>query len=348
MVWQYSNKTKQLFMDAVQGKAGTHLGEIQNPDGTGEHGSIACGDAMRFSFRVKKHDSDPLQDIITEVKYLTFGCTSAIASSEALCALIEQKQHTPLTALKITNKDIADYLDGLPDQKIHCSVMGAEALEDAVIDWAQKRGVNLKPYGINIHRQNLEEDHGKVICQCFSLTNTYIRKKIIELNLHSITDITNAIKAGGACGSCHHSPGGLQDLLDEIWGRISENSNNNSNSNNNIKNNINNTQAKEKSMSESSIDKNNNSTENTDSDNKTKLSPYQIGKKVEEVVNQKIRPALARDGGDMEVVDIKENIVYCRLMGACRGCMGATMTLKMMVERLLKEEVDENIKVISV
>ena len=151
MAWEYSEKTKQLFMDAVHGKPGTHLGEIENPDGLGEHGSIACGDAMRFTFRVERHPTDPTQDVITEARYLTFGCTSAIAASEALCALIEQGGLTPIEALKITNKDIVDYLEGLPEQKIHCSVMGAEALEAAVFNWAQKRGVDLQSLGIDIH-----------------------------------------------------------------------------------------------------------------------------------------------------------------------------------------------------
>ena len=96
MAWEYSEKTKQLFMDAVHGKPGTHLGEIEDPDGVGEHGSIACGDAMRFTFRVKRHPTDPTQDVITEARYLTFGCTSAIAASEALCALIEQGGYTPI------------------------------------------------------------------------------------------------------------------------------------------------------------------------------------------------------------------------------------------------------------
>ena len=112
MAWEYSEKTKQLFMDAVHGKPGTHLGEIEDPDGFGEHGSIACGDAMRFTFRVKRHPTDPTQDVITEARYLTFGCTSAIAASEALCTLIEQGGYTPIQALKITNKDIVDFLGG--------------------------------------------------------------------------------------------------------------------------------------------------------------------------------------------------------------------------------------------
>ena len=103
MGWEYSEKTKQLFMDAVHGKPGTHLGEIENPDGMGEHGSISCGDAMKFTYRVKQDPSDPSKDVITEAKYLTFGCTSAIASSEALCDIIERGNYTPITALKIHN-----------------------------------------------------------------------------------------------------------------------------------------------------------------------------------------------------------------------------------------------------
>ena len=147
MAWEYSEKTKQLFMDAVHGKPGTHLGEIEDPDGLGEHGSIACGDAMRFTFRVERHPTDATQDVIVAARYLTFGCTSAIAASEALCTLIEQGRYTPIQALQIQNTDIVEFLEGLPAQKIHCSVMGAEALEAAVFNWAQRRGVDLAELG---------------------------------------------------------------------------------------------------------------------------------------------------------------------------------------------------------
>ena len=217
MAWEYSEKTKQLFMDAVHGKPGTHLGEIENPDGFGEHGSIACGDALRFTFRVRRHPTDPTQDVITEARYLTFGCTSAIAASEALCTLIEQGGFTPIEALKVQNKDIVEFLEGLPQQKIHCSVMGAEALESAVFNWAQKRGVDLEKLGIDIHAD--EQDEGRIVCNCFGLSEPYLRRKIEELNLRTIAEITNATKAGGACMSCHHAPGGLQDLLDDVWGK---------------------------------------------------------------------------------------------------------------------------------
>jgi NifU-like protein len=173
MAWNYSEKTQQLFMDAVQGKPGTHLGEIEEPDGLGEHGSIACGDALRFTFAVERHPSDPTKDVISEAKYLTFGCTSAIAASEALCAIIEQGGYSPIQALEISNQDIVAFLEGLPDQKIHCSVMGAEALEAAVFDWARKRGVDLELLGIDQREEEREE--GRLLCECFSVTEPYLR-----------------------------------------------------------------------------------------------------------------------------------------------------------------------------
>ena len=316
MAWQYSEKTKQLFMDAVHGKPGTHMGEIENPDGFGEHGSIACGDALRFTFRVKKHPTDPTNDVIVEARYLTFGCTSAIAASEALCCLIEEGGYTPIGALKIQNKDIVEFLEGLPEQKIHCSVMGAEALEAAVFNWAQKRGVDLKRLGLDIHPDEGEE--GRIVCQCFSLSEPYIRRKIKELKLRTIPDITNAIKAGGACMSCHHVPGGLQDLLDEIWGGGGK-----------------------KAASDPSRAVGQEAQQES-------LSPYQFSKKVEAAMDEYIQPMLAKDGGGVEIVDIKDNLVYCRLAGACAGCPGAAQTLKLMVEKTLKDVVDERIRVIEV
>jgi NifU-like protein len=318
MGWEYSEKTKQLFMDAVHGKPGTHLGEIENPDGIGEHGSIACGDSMRFTFRVQRHPTDPTQDVITEAKYLTFGCTSAIASSEALCEIIERKSYTPITALKIQNKDIVDYLQGLPEQKIHCSVMGAEALESAVYNWAQRRGVDLKKLGIDVHDQETEE--GRIVCKCFSITEPYIKRKIRELNLRTIPQITNAIKAGGGCSSCHHVPGGLQDLLDQIWGG--------------------------QPVDTSGLVQL--QTSPSEANDVAELSPFQFAKKIEKVIEEYIRPSLRMDGGDVEVVDIKGTVVYCSLKGACAGCAGASLTLKMMVERALKDEVDDRIHVIEV
>jgi len=321
MGWEYSEKTKQLFMDAVQGKPGTHLGEIEDPDGIGEHGSIACGDAMRFTFRVERHPTDPIKDVITEARYLTFGCTSAIAASEALCILIEGGRYTPIDALKISNQDIVDFLNGLPKQKIHCSVMGAEALEAAVFNWAQRRGVDLRELGVDIHADEMEE--GRVVCKCFSLTEPYLRRKIKELNLRTITDIINAVKAGGACMSCHHTPGGLQDLLDDVWGG-------------------------ERPREGLPIVPAVELPGLTPERQPLGQSPYQFAKSVEKTMEEHVRPALAQHNGDVEILDIKDNLIYCQFKGACRGCASADQTLKMMIEQTLKERVDERIRVIAV
>jgi NifU-like protein len=325
MAWQYSEKTKQLFMDAVHGKPGTHLGEIEDPDGIGEHGSIACGDSMRFTFRVRRHPTDPTKDVITEARYLTFGCTSAIASSEALCEMIEKGGYTPVEALKIQNQDIVDFLEGLPEQKIHCSVMGAEALEAAVFNWAQRRGVDLNQLGVDVHTDEAEE--GRIVCKCFSLSEPYLRRKIKELGLKTIAEITGAVKAGGACMSCHHTPGGLQDLLDDIWGvdpghlRVLPSM----------------PQPVPTAPIAAPAD-----------DSQPALSPYQFAKKIEKAVDEYVRPMLRKDNGDVEILDIKDNVVYCQLLGACAGCCGAGQTLKMMIEKTLKEMVDQRVRVIQV
>ncbi|MGB2986332.1 MAG: iron-sulfur cluster assembly scaffold protein [Phycisphaerae bacterium] len=319
MAWEYSEKTKQLFMDAVHGKPGTHLGEIEDPDGFGEHGSIVCGDALRFTFRVKRHPTDPTKDVIVEARYLTFGCTSAIAASEALCIMIERGGYTPIEALKIQNSDIVEFLEGLPEQKIHCSVMGAEALESAVYNWAQRRGVDLESLGVDIHAR--EHAEGRIVCKCFSVSEPYLRRKIKELNLRTIPEITNAVKAGGACMSCHQVPGGLQDLLDEIWGGDGGGSG----------------AAREMSRVSDDVAK-----------EEPALSPYRFAKRIEKAVDEYIRPMLQKDGGDLEIIDIKDTLVYCRLQGACANCIAASQTLKAFVERTLKDAVDERVRVIQV
>ena len=358
MGWDYSEKTKQLFIDAVHGKPGTHLGEIENPDGLGEHGSIACGDALRFSFRVKKND-DPLQDVITEARYLTFGCTSAIAASEALCCIIEDRKVTPIEALKITNADIVDFLEGLPQQKIHCSVMGAEALEAAVMDWAKKRGVDLAALGVEGHTE--AEDEGRVVCKCFGITEPYIRRKIKELNLRTIPEITGAIKAGGACMSCHHAPGGLQDILDDVWGKetASQTTVSAAGSSPTPKNFVPLaalgpiSAAGDKSApapaSSSGVSAPSASAAGQELEaGDENLSPYQTAKKIEKTVDSYIRPMIQADGGNLEIVDIKGDLVFVNLTGACADCASATQTLKFLVENTLQTQVNKKIRVIQV
>jgi NifU-like protein len=316
MPWDYSNKVLKLFMDAVKGEAGTHMGELKNPDGFGEHGSIVCGDTLRFTFRVKRHPTDPTRDIITEARYLTFGCTSAIAASEALCTMLEEEQKTPLEALQVTNQDLITFLGGLPAQKIHCSVMGAEALQKAVADWASKRGVDLK--ALMPEMSHADEDEGRIVCKCFSVTEPYLRRKIRELGLKSIAEITNALKAGGGCTACHHAPGGLQDLLDEIWGVQPQATVATAPA----------TSGKARGAEE--------------------LSPYRLGQRIESTIVNSIRPLLNADGGDLELIDIKGSLVYCRLTGACSAGSVATHSCKRLVEKQLKEQVDDRLQVIAV
>lgn len=332
MAWEYSEKTKQLFMDAVHGKPGTHLGEIENPDGLGEHGSVACGDALRFTFRVRRDETDPLRDVITEARYLTFGCTSAIAASEALCCILEGRELTPIEALKITNEDIVTFLDGLPEQKIHCSVMGAEALQAAVFNWAQRRKVSLESLGIDIHHD--EQEEGRLVCQCFSLSEPYLKRKIRELNLRTIPAVTAALKAGGACMSCHHAPGGLSDLLQEIWGATSASAQN----------------SLELPLATAAppFEIHAATAAVARSTQNESFSPFQLAKKIEKVLDEYIRPMIQRDGGDLALVDIKELTVFLELQGACANCAGATSTVKYLIERTLKEQVDERIRVVQV
>ena len=310
MPWDYSDKTRELFLDAVAGKEGTHMGAISEPDGVGNHGSIACGDAMAFTFKVERHPEDPRRDQIIEARYQTFGCTSAIASSEALCRLLEGRKLTPIEALGIRNADIVDYLDGLPPQKLHCSVMGAEALQAAIVDWARRRDVSLAELGIE--PDQLDEDEGRVACRCFNLTEPYIRRKVTEMSLKTIDEITAAIKAGGACTACHHEPGGLQDILDEVWGKTAP------------------------------------AVPAAAEDRKSERTPFQLAKEVERVIESVVRPRLASEGGDIEIVDIRDKKVYCRLMGMCSGCAGASQTLQLVVEDSLIEHVDPELKVIQV
>ncbi len=320
MAWEYTEKTKKIFLDAVQGRPGSHLGEIENPDGVGEHGSIVCGDALKFSFRVRKAEN-PLDDVIIEAKYLTFGCTSAIAASEALCALIEGKNLTPVQALSIRNQDIVDYLGGLPQQKIHCSVMGAEALEAAVVDWAAKRGVDLAAAGVKLTGEKADADEGRIVCKCFSISEPYLRRKIKELNLRTLDDVTSALKAGGMCGACRYAPGGIQDILNDIWGSTAAS-------------------ACEACPSAATCP--------TAAGAADAISPFQFSRLVERAIEEHVRPALRADGGDIELVDIKGKKVFCSLRGACATCPGASRTLSLLVENELRAKVDPAIDVVPV
>ena len=186
-MWEYTDKVKELFLHPK------NVGEIKNPDAVGEVGSIVCWDALKLTLEVDKETNK-----ITDAKFQTFGCASAIASSTALTELIKGK--TLDEALKITNNDIADFLGGLPREKMHCSVMGYEALEAAVADY---RGE--KPR---------EVEEGELVCECFGVTDGKIKRVIRENKIFTVEDVTNFTKAGGGCGRCVPE---IEKILKEVW-----------------------------------------------------------------------------------------------------------------------------------
>ena len=188
-MWDYTEKTLDHFRNP------RNVGKIENPDGTATVGSLACGDALTFQFKLGEDGK------IVDAKFRTFGCASAIASSSALTEMVIGK--TLEEAKQITNQQIADYLGGLPPQKMHCSVMGHEALEAAIKNYET---------GANTDR-NLEDEK---LCMCFDVSENEIRRVIAENGLTSVEEVTNFTKAGGGCGGCK---GRIQAILDEINGK---------------------------------------------------------------------------------------------------------------------------------
>ena len=194
-MWDYTEKVLDLFYNPKNQGAIEETNEPGIAVVFGEVGSIACGDALRLHLKI-----DEPQDTILDARFQTFGCTSAIASSSALTELI--KGLTLDQALKVTNREIADFLGGLPEAKMHCSVMGQEALEAAIYKY---RGIEPEAH---------PEDEGTLICSCFGISEPRIRRAIVENNLTTAEQVTSYIKAGGGCGSCLYP---IDDLIAEVF-----------------------------------------------------------------------------------------------------------------------------------
>ena len=175
-MWNYTDAVHDHFLHPH------NAGRLDDANAIGEVGSLACGDALKLYLKI----SDA--NIIEKAGFETFGCASAIASSSVLTDMIIGKSVDE--ALKITNKDIAEALGGLPKEKMHCSVMGQEALEAAIRQW---KGEPPVPHA---------HEEGKLICKCFGVTDAQIIRAIRENNLKTIEEVTNYTKAGGACGDC--------------------------------------------------------------------------------------------------------------------------------------------------
>ena len=176
-MWDYSEKVMEHYRNPK------NVGSIDDADAVGEAGSLACGDMLKLYLKVDK------DGIIRDAKFQTFGCGSAVASSSILTEMIIGKSIEE--AKKITNKQIADELGGLPPEKMHCSVMGHEALEAAIANY----------YGEEV-KECAEE---KIVCLCAFKSENELKKEIKDKNLKTLEDVIKETGAGSGCGRCHSS-----------------------------------------------------------------------------------------------------------------------------------------------
>lgn len=197
-MWDYSEKVMDHYRNP------RNVGKIDNADAIGEAGSLACGDSLKIYLKIQN-------GIVTDAKFQTFGCGSAVASSSILTEMIIGK--TVDEVKKITNKDIADQLGGLPPEKMHCSVMGYEALEDALKNFDNMTDLD------DLRNEKKAE---KIVCTCFNVTENMIWDAIKQNGLKTVEDITNYTKAGGACGKCK---GLIQDIIDTYYKKEENESN---------------------------------------------------------------------------------------------------------------------------
>ena len=188
-MWDYTDKVMEHFRHP------RNVGAIENADATGQVGSLVCGDALKLTLKINKET-----EVIEDAKFETFGCASAIASSSVLTEMVKGK--TLAQAAKITNQDIADELGSLPAEKMHCSVMGMEALEAAIESYRQGG----KPVVF-------EQESENIVCHCFHVSEEAIIKAIRTNHLTTVEDVTYFTKAGGACGRCK---GEIQKILDKV------------------------------------------------------------------------------------------------------------------------------------
>lgn len=188
-MWEYTDKVREHFLNP------RNAGDLPDANAVGEVGSLACGDALKLLLKIND------QGVIEDARFQTFGCASAIASSSVLTEMLKGK--TVDEAKAITNKDIAEMLGGLPKEKMHCSVMGQEALEAALKGFLGEK--------VEAH-----EPEGELVCKCFGVTDVLIRRAIRENDLKSVEDITNFTKAGGGCGDCLER---LGEIMDEERGK---------------------------------------------------------------------------------------------------------------------------------
>lgn len=282
-MWDYSEKVIDHYRNP------RNVGSIDNADAIGVAGSLTCGDQLKIYLKIK-------DNIVTDAKFQTFGCGSAVASSSILTEMIIGK--TVDEVRTITNKDIAQELGGLPPEKMHCSVMGYEALEDALKNYKADGYVDLDEI-LNEHYITNKKE--KIVCTCFEVTENIIWDAIKQNGLKTVEEVTNYTKAGGACGKCKSA---IEDIIETYY--------------------------------------------NKQKNEREKITPTQWILKVNNIIETQISPELQKDGGDIELVDIKDKSIYVRLKGRCSGCKNSTMTLKNFAEKILQDSLGNDITLTEV
>ncbi|PIK88027.1 nitrogen fixation protein NifU [Synechococcus sp. 60AY4M2] len=303
-MWDYSEKVLELFYHPKNQGAMDPSSEPGVRVVVGEVGSITCGDALRLYLKV-----DEASERILAASFQTFGCTSAIASSSALTELI-----TGLTldeALRIDNRQIADYLGGLPPAKMHCSVMGQEALEAAIYSY---RGLPLPDH---------TDDDSALVCSCFGVSEQKIRRLIRENHLTSAEEVTAYSKAGGGCGSCLAQ---IEDLIAAVLAETDATPSEDSrNSKGNSQNQTEPSPAAPPPVSATATP--------------PPLTTLQKIARIQAVLEEEVRPLLLADGGDVELYDLEGDQVWVRLKGSCAACPSQQNTLRLLIETRLQEQV---------
>ncbi|TCS61763.1 Fe-S cluster assembly protein NifU [Varunaivibrio sulfuroxidans] len=296
-MWDYSETVKDHFYNP------RNAGVITEANGIGDVGSISCGDALRLMLRV-----EPGSETIIEASFQTFGCGSAIASSSALTEII--KGMTLDQALGVTNQDIADYLDGLPPEKMHCSVMGREALQAAVANYRGEEWVD-------------DHEEGALVCKCFAVDEPMIENTIRANTLSTVEDVTNYTKAGGSCSSCHEK---IEEILTRVLAERGE--------------------AFDPMAPARTPPEEAGETVAETVAEMGGLSTLQRIRRIEDEI-AKARPQLQADGGDVELIDVRGNQVFIKLSGACSGCQMAAMTLGGLQQHMI-EALGEFVQLIPV
>lgn len=293
-MWDYTDKVKELFFNPK------NAGVLESANGVGDVGAISCGDALRLMIKV-----DPETEIITDARFQTFGCGSAIASSSALTELIIGKTLTE--AMKITNQDIADWLGGLPPEKMHCSVMGYEALRAAVANYRGEKWVD-------------DHEEGALLCKCFGIDEGMVERAVRANRLTSVEMVTHYTKAAGSCGTCTD---GIEELLLRV----------------------NRAMVDEGILSaDEAFDpaaaavplrrKPKKSAKNATRNGK--LTTLQRIRLIEESIEE-LRPTFKRDGGDCELIDVENDQVFVRFSGACMGCQMEGLTVAGVQQRIMEK-----------